>query len=71
MDGLDIQTNGKNFVESNNPRSEAKWTAAVKALQHRDLIERQSESMLSVTNAGYELADKLAVSTVDEKNGQL
>jgi hypothetical protein len=58
-EGLDIQTNDKSFVESNNPRSEARWKEAVQELEHRGLIERESSSMLSITNAGYKLVDRL------------
>ena len=59
-EGLDIQTNNKSFVESRNPRSEARWRAAVEELEQRGLIERQSSSVLSITNAGYKLVDRLA-----------
>ena len=59
-EGLDIQANNKSFVESSNPRSEARWREAVEELEQRGLIERQSSSVLSITNAGYKLADSLA-----------
>ena len=37
--GLQIITNGKDFVEPNNPRSEAKWENAVRELVGMGLIE--------------------------------
>ena len=68
-DGLDIQTNNRSFVESHNPRSEAKGRAAVEELDRMGLIERQSSSMLTITDAGYKLADKIDP-TVKHKKDQ-
>jgi hypothetical protein len=60
MDGFDIQTNNKNFVETNNPRSEARWKQAVQELERNGLLERQSESVLQITNDGYKMADRIS-----------
>jgi hypothetical protein len=60
MDGFEIQTNDKCFVEAGNPRSEAKWKKAVQELEQNGLVERQSESVLQITSDGYAMADKLA-----------
>jgi hypothetical protein len=60
MDGFEIQTNDKGFVEAGNPRSEAKWKKAVQELEQNGLVERQSESVLQITSDGYAMADKLA-----------
>jgi hypothetical protein len=60
MDGFEIQTNDKGFVEAGNPRSEAKWKKAVQELEQNGLVERQSESVLQITNDGYAMADKIA-----------
>jgi hypothetical protein len=67
MDGFDIQTHDTSFVEPNNPRSEAKWKQAVQDLERRGLIERQSESLLTVTDAGFKLADRSG-NTAEQSN---
>ena len=38
-DGLTIQTNGKQFVETGNPRSAARWMAAIRELEALGLLE--------------------------------
>lgn len=61
MDGLDIQTNGKQFVEKRDPRSEAKWKAALAELTRLELLEARGNKgeVFGITNAGYETADRL------------
>jgi hypothetical protein len=59
MDGFDIQTNNKSFLETGNPRSEARWKHAVQELEKHGLLERLSDSVLQITNAGYEQADRI------------
>ena len=39
MAGLRIQANGKQFVEQRNPRSEARWEAALKQLDELELVQ--------------------------------
>jgi hypothetical protein len=59
MGGFDIQTNDKNFVESQSPRSEARWKKAVQTLERNGLVERKSESVLQITDEGYKVADNI------------
>ena len=61
MDGFNVQTNGKQFVEKANPRSEAKWKAALDQLTTLDLLEDRGNNgeVFGITNAGYETADHL------------
>lgn len=61
MQGSVVQTNGKNFVPDNNPRSAALWHAALEQLQTHDLVEARGYKgeVFAVTNRGYEVADKL------------
>ena len=59
-EGLQIQTNGKSFVESQNARSEAKWKAAIQQLEQRGLIQREGDSIFSLTDEGFNVADTLS-----------
>jgi len=61
MDGFNVQTNGKQFVEQRNPRSEAKWKAALGELMTLGLLEDRSREgeVFGITNAGYEAAERL------------
>jgi hypothetical protein len=63
FDGLSIQTNGINFVEQRNPRSEAIWEGALQELCDNSLIEDRSYKgeVFAITRAGYELADLLDI----------
>jgi hypothetical protein len=67
-EGMGIQTNGKGFVEPSSPRSEARWREAVQELEQRGLIERQSSSVLTMTHAGYTLADKLVGPSLPDRH---
>lgn len=62
--GLEIRTNGKNFVERGNKRSEAIWKEALSDLLGEELIEDGSGNGagFTVTNRGYEVADELVKS---------
>lgn len=53
MDGFDLQTNNTAFVETGSSRSAARWRAVVQELERMDLVERLSESVLRVTDAGF------------------
>jgi len=57
--GTHVQAHGKQFVEMGNPRSEAKWIAAVKQLISHNLIEDRGYKgeVFAITNKGYEIAD--------------
>lgn len=59
--GSVVQTNGKNFVPDNNPRSAALWHAALEQLQTHDLVEARGYKgeVFAVTHRGYEVADEL------------
>jgi hypothetical protein len=59
--GLLVQTNGKNLVERGDPRSEARWRAAVDELVAQELLERRGykDEVFGMTNTGYEVADIL------------
>ncbi len=61
MQGLIIQTNGKQFTEVGNPRSEARWDAAVDELYQGGYVQDRGYKgeVFTVTNAGYELADAI------------
>jgi outer membrane protein assembly factor BamB len=56
-----IHTNGKLLSEDGNPRAEAKWEAAIKALQRYDLFtQRDSKGQVyAVTDEGYNVAERL------------
>lgn len=59
--GTDIQTNGKNLIQSKDRREIAKWEAALEELVLNDLlIERGSKGeSFEVTNLGYRIADMI------------
>lgn len=60
--GQTVSTNGREFGEQGNPRSEARWRAAVQSLVQHGLVEQSdSEGMVfSLTDAGYRAAEGLA-----------
>lgn len=59
--GFHIQTNDREFVESGNPRSEARWRAAVEELLDLGFLKSEGfkGEFYSITAAGYEAADLL------------
>ena len=61
MGGTFVQANGQQFVEPENPRSEALWRAAVDELQKAGLVEDRTgeRSLFYITDAGYFAADAL------------
>ena len=64
MGGLKIQTNGKEFVERADGRSEAKWKQALSDLLGQELVENSNGTgtVFMVTHKGYQLADALTSS---------
>lgn len=44
FEGWHLQTNGKEFVEPKNPRSETKWRATLRELMKEGLLSRRSSS---------------------------
>lgn len=61
--GTSIKTNGRNFVEAGNPRSEAEWEGALKHLEDRGLItdRRGSREVFYVTDSGFQIADAIVI----------
>lgn len=61
MGGRVIQTNNRAFVEAGNPRSEARWKAAIEELRRMDLVEDRTHAgeAFFVTDTGYQFADHL------------
>jgi len=59
--GVFIQTNGRNLVESDDPRTRARWEGALKELQSSGLLEDRGYKgeVFSVTDEGYRVADLL------------
>ena len=61
MGGLAMQTNGKGFGEMGNPRSEAKWLAAIEELRTHQFVEsyKGKGEAYEVTYKGFQIADVL------------
>ena len=61
MGGTIIQTNGKDFAETGNRRSEAKWEQAVGDLLEEGYIQDPGGhgEVFELTQRGFEMADKL------------
>lgn len=59
--GVEVQTNGKQFIERGNSRSRAAWEGALKELASLDLLEAVGNKgeIYQVTNAGYKMAELL------------
>jgi len=63
LDGDIVQTNGRNFVRSGDPRSAAEWSRAVSELLEHGFLESRGGKgeVYGVTATGYLAADKLAL----------
>jgi len=61
MQGLILQANGRQFGESGDPRSEAKWEAALGLLRELDLAQDvgYKGEIFRLTDLGYQTADRL------------
>ncbi len=61
MGGMIVQTNGQQFAEMGDPRSEAKWKAAIDELVVMGFLEPRGYKgeVFGITNEGYEVADRL------------
>lgn len=61
--GTSISTNGRNFVEAGNARSEAEWDGALQQLEQRGLVidRRGKREVFSVTDAGFRIADLVVI----------
>jgi hypothetical protein len=55
MGGLSVQTNGRNFVESRSPKTEARWESVVRELADEGLIQDRGykNEVFGVTHKGY------------------
>lgn len=64
MGGLGIQTNGRQFAERGNPRSEAEWDGALTQLRDLVLVQDLGHKgeVFKMTDAGYQIADLLRAS---------
>jgi hypothetical protein len=62
LNGVNVSTNGRDFVEQNNPRSTAVWEAAVDELASARLIKDTGSDgqIYKVTREGYEFAELLS-----------
>lgn len=61
MSGLGIQTNGRQFVEGSDPRSEARWLGAFDQLVTLGLIRDigNKGEVFNITDQGFDAADAL------------
>jgi hypothetical protein len=61
MEGSSVQTNGRDFAERGNTRSEAQWRDAVAELSKLRLLEDRAgkREVFFVTDEGYRIADLL------------
>lgn len=65
MDGLIVQTNGKQLAEKGNSRSEALWKSAIEELVNFGLMEARGHKgeVFGLTNEGYQITDQLGGGT--------
>jgi hypothetical protein len=65
LGGTDVQAGGRNFIESNDRRSVAKWEAAVDELEREGLTQDKAgkRELYFVTHEGFRVADALPKST--------
>ncbi|MES0007915.1 DUF4062 domain-containing protein [Mesorhizobium sp. M0062] len=65
LGGSHVQTNGRDFVQSNDTRATAKWRGAVDELARLALIEDRGGKgeVFFVTDAGYRAADRFVQGT--------
>ena len=61
LGGTNIQTNSKNFIESNERREIARWEAAIKELVSKELLIARGYKgeIFEITNLGYQIADMI------------
>jgi hypothetical protein len=61
MGGLSMQAGSKQFIESGNPRSEARWKKALEELVGFDYVRDRGYKgeIFEVTADGYDVADAL------------
>lgn len=63
LGGTNIQTNKKNFIESNERRDVARWEAAIDELVSMDLLAERGykNEIFEITNLGYQVADMIVL----------
>ena len=56
--GLSLESNGRQFAEKGDRRSEARWRAALRVLEDLDLVEnlRDTRTGFELTLGGYRVA---------------
>ncbi|WP_028868856.1 DUF4062 domain-containing protein [Psychromonas arctica] len=61
LGGTNIQSNGKNFIESNERRDVALWESAIDELTQNDFIAEigHKGEIFEITNLGYQIADMI------------
>ncbi|HDM8174855.1 TPA: DUF4062 domain-containing protein [Vibrio harveyi] len=61
--GTDIQTNGKNLIQSKTRREIAKWEGAIQELVLNDLLVERGHKgeIYEITNYGYQIADMIEI----------
>jgi hypothetical protein len=59
--GLTIQTNDRNMVDDQHPRTQARWEGALNELENVGLVEDRAHkgAIFAVTDEGYRVADLL------------
>ncbi len=68
-----VQTNGKQFGERGDPRSQAAWEAAINELYGFDLLQEEGYKgeSFTVTSFGYKIADILREVNTNQQHGEL
>lgn len=63
LGGTDIQTNGKNFIQTTERREVARWESAIDELVYNELLVARGHKgeMFEVTNLGYQIADMIKI----------
>lgn len=61
LGGTNIQTNSKNFIESNERREIARWEAAIEELVSKELLIARGYKgeIFEISNLGYQVADMI------------
>lgn len=61
LGGTNLQTNGKNFIDSNERREVARWESALNELHEKGLlVERGNKGEIyEISNLGYQVADMI------------
>jgi hypothetical protein len=64
-DGVEIVTNGKNFVPEGNARASARWTAALNELWPKGLLHVvRFDELFKISDEGYQMADLIRTTLI-------